>query len=81
MKLMKILVTGSSGFLGRNIVNCMRAKGHDARGLDIVKAETTDYIVDITRRDDVTSLSREGFDAIIHLAAFPNPRSFTNAGA
>ncbi|GAB6946180.1 hypothetical protein JCM16161A_03100 [Vulcanisaeta sp. JCM 16161] len=59
----------------------MRAKGHDARGLDIVKAETTDYIVDITRRDDVTSLSREGFDAIIHLAAFPNPRSFTNAGA
>ena len=78
---MKILVTGSSGFLGRNIVNCMRARGHDVRGLDIVKAETTDYVIDITRRDDVMGLSREGFDAIIHLAAYPNPRSFVNAGA
>ncbi len=81
MILMRILVTGSSGFLGRNIVNCMRSKGHDVRGLDIIKAETTDYIIDITRRDDVIGLSKEGFDAIVHLAAYPNPRSFTNAGA
>lgn len=78
---MRVLITGSSGFLGRNLVSCMRARGHDARGLDITKAETTDYIIDITRREDVLRLSREGFDAIIHLAAFPNPRSFINAGA
>jgi nucleoside-diphosphate-sugar epimerase len=78
---MKILVTGSSGFLGRNMVNCLRARGHDARGLDIARAETTDYNVDITRRDDVLKLSNEGFEAILHLAAFPNPRSFTSAGA
>ncbi|MGC9153387.1 MAG: NAD-dependent epimerase/dehydratase family protein [Vulcanisaeta sp.] len=78
---MRILITGSSGFLGRNLVSCMRAKGHDAHGLDVVKAETTDYIVDITRRDDVIKLSKEGFEAVVHLAAFPNPRSFNNAGA
>jgi len=63
------------------LVNCMRARGYDAHGLDMVKAETTDYMVDITRRDDVIGLSKEGFDAVIHLAAFPNPRSFINAGA
>ncbi len=63
------------------MVNCMRARGYDAHGLDMVKAETTDYMVDITRRDDVIGLSKEGFDAVIHLAAFPNPRSFINAGA
>ncbi|MFB6470086.1 MAG: NAD-dependent epimerase/dehydratase family protein [Vulcanisaeta sp. AZ3] len=78
---MRILISGSSGFLGRNLVNCMRTRGYDTHGLDITKAETTDYIIDVTRREDVLGLSREGFDAIIHLAAFPNPRSFTNAGA
>ncbi|GGI78732.1 hypothetical protein GCM10007112_14460 [Vulcanisaeta souniana JCM 11219] len=59
----------------------MRSRGHDARGLDVVKSETTDYIIDITKRDSVLDLSREGFNAIVHLAAFPNPRTFTNAGA
>ncbi len=78
---MRILITGSSGFLGKNLVNCMRSRGHDARGLDVVKSETTDYIIDITKRDSVLDLSREGFNAIVHLAAFPNPRTFTNAGA
>ncbi len=51
------------------------------RGLDAVKSETTDYTMDITKRDGVLELSREKFDAIVHLAAFPNPRTFTNAGA
>ena len=78
---MKVLVTGSSGFLGRNMTSCLRARGYDVRGLDIVKAETTDYNVDITRRDDVLKLSSESFEAILHLAAYPNPRSFMNAGA
>ncbi len=39
------------------------------------------YVIDITKRDDVLRLSKEGFDAVIHLAAYPNPRTFTNAGA
>ncbi|WP_069808125.1 NAD-dependent epimerase/dehydratase family protein [Vulcanisaeta thermophila] len=78
---MKILVTGSSGFLGRNIVECLRGRGHDVHGLDITKAETTDYIIDIKDRERVLSLASEGFDAIVHLAAYPNPRSFSSAGA
>ncbi|KUO80565.1 MAG: hypothetical protein AT714_04680 [Vulcanisaeta sp. OSP_8] len=77
---MKILVTGSSGFLGRNMVNCLRARGHDARGLDIARAETTDYNVDITRRDDVLKLSNEGFRGNTAPGSLPKPQVIYKRG-
>ncbi len=32
---MKILVTGSSGFIGSKLVNCLWEEGHEIRGIDI----------------------------------------------
>ena len=34
---MKILVTGSSGYLGRNMVRAAIEKGHEVAGLDITE--------------------------------------------
>ncbi len=78
---MKILVTGSSGFIGRNLVEYLSERGYDVVGIDIVKSETAYYIIDITKEDSIEELVRLNPDAIIHLAAYANPRAFSEAGA
>ncbi len=64
----KIVVTGSSGQLGREIVKQLRVKNYDVFGIDVLEAETTDKLVDI-RDAEQLNLITEGFEAIIHTAA------------
>jgi len=73
----RILITGSSGFLGRNLVRCMKDGGHDVVGLDSRPSEYTSIVTDIV--EDPPDL--KDLDAIVHLAAYSNPRSFVEAGA
>ncbi|UZR99711.1 NAD-dependent epimerase/dehydratase family protein [Chondrinema litorale] len=66
--MMKILVTGSSGRLGKEIVKLLRQNNYEVLGTDLVKSETTDEILDIRNLDSVLQITKS-IDAIIHTAA------------
>lgn len=67
---MKVLVTGSSGFIGQALVRRLRTEGCVVAGLDRAPAAATDHLCDIL---DATRLAEivQHFspDALIHLAA------------
>jgi nucleoside-diphosphate-sugar epimerase len=70
---MKILITGSSGYLGRYIVGAALEKGHSVVGLDVkpsgvAHAAFREIIGDITDLK-VARLAAAGCDAVFHLAA------------
>lgn len=61
---MKILVTGSKGQLGTDVVSLLKSKGHTIISADLPEA-------DITDKSGIQSLiEKEMPDAVIHLAAF-----------
>jgi UDP-glucose 4-epimerase len=64
----RILVTGSSGQLGREIVKQLKEKNYTVVGIDVVEADTTDTLVDICDAQKIKTFTI-GFDAIIHTAA------------
>lgn len=64
---MKILVTGSAGYIGSALCPYLRSAGHEVYGLDIPGADFTASIVDDTALFGV--FSTHDFDAVIHLAA------------
>ena len=71
----RIAVTGSSGHLGRAVVEDLLAHGYDVVGID--RAAVTDGVL-TTREWDGRSVDAiagwlDGCDALIHLAAIPAP--------
>jgi UDP-glucose 4-epimerase len=64
----KILVTGSSGQLGRELVNQLKSRNYRVLGIDVVESQTTDKLIDIRDAKQINELTI-GFDAIIHTAA------------
>lgn len=75
---MRVIVTGSSGKLGRATVDRLRADGHEVVGFDIVgtpgfgfvKVDLQDYGQVLDALLGVTA-RHEGVDAVVHLAAVP----------
>lgn len=64
---MKVLVTGSQGFVGRHVTAYLSGHGHEVTGADIAPgAKVVGNIVD--RSFVETELGRLDFDAIVHLA-------------
>jgi len=71
---MRVLLTGSSGWLGRFLAPMLRAAGHGVTGLDLALAPTTDYAGSISDRALVDRiLGTHGIEAIIHAAALHKP--------
>jgi nucleoside-diphosphate-sugar epimerase len=77
--LVRLLITGSAGFLGRNLARCMSDSGHVVVGLDARSSEYTSIVADLTSQELIDEA--KDVDAMVHLAAYPNPRSFNEAGA
>jgi len=71
---MRILLTGSSGWLGATLAPRLAALGHEVTGLDPVPAVQTHIVGSIADRDLVMRAVREnGIEAIIHSGALHKP--------
>jgi nucleoside-diphosphate-sugar epimerase len=76
---MKVVVTGTGGYIGVEMVPALRAAGHEVIGLDTGLFDECDFSsppdeVPVLRVDlrDVTAAHLAGVDAVIHLAALSN---------
>lgn len=83
---MKVLVTGSSGTIGRTIVSGLYARGHVLRGIDVLEPDRGisallplgAFIGDVT--DPVVAADAlSGVDAVVHLAGNPSETSLPEA--
>lgn len=64
VKAMRILITGASGLVGRELKNFLTAGGHEVKTLGRGKADITWNV----ERSMLNASELEGFDAIVHLA-------------
>lgn len=76
---MRVLITGSTGYIGTVMMPFMAAAGHDVVGLDTDLFEHCTFgeppaKFPLIRKDlrDITPADLEGFDAVIHLAGLSN---------
>jgi UDP-glucose 4-epimerase len=74
----RILVTGSSGWLGRTLVPRLRRDGHRVFGIDVVPSETTHAVGSIVDRGFVRE-AKHGADAVIHCGALHKPNIATHS--
>src|SRR3569623_5088 len=71
---MRILLTGSSGWLGRYLAPLLRAAGHEVTGLDVAPGTDTDIVGTIADRPLIDSAFAEHrFEAVIHAGALHKP--------
>ena len=71
---MRVLLTGSSGWLGRFLAPRLRAAGHAVIGLDLAPGEHTGIIGSIAERLLVERVFADhGIEAVVHAAALHKP--------
>jgi UDP-glucose 4-epimerase len=75
---MKILVTGSAGYLGQALVKVFRQQGHVVTGLDVLASPETDVVASITDRTAVAQ-QLQGVNAVLHAATLHKPHVATHS--
>jgi UDP-glucose 4-epimerase len=71
---MRLLLTGSSGWLGRFLAPLLRASGHEVAGLDVAPGADTEIIGSVADRVLVERVFAErGIEAVIHSGALHKP--------
>jgi nucleoside-diphosphate-sugar epimerase len=69
-----VLLTGSSGWLGRFLAPRLRAEGHKVMGIDVAHGIDTNLVGSIADKEWVQGIFREyKVDAVIHAAALHKP--------
>lgn len=69
---MKILATGGAGFIGTNLCNELRSRGHKVIACDVYNTDRDDYVrCDIGKARQIVNVFNEfgPFDYVYHLAA------------
>ncbi len=67
-----MLLTGSSGWLGRYLAPLLRRTGHEVRGLDVAPGADTDIVGSVADRA-LVDVAMVGVDAVIHAGALHKP--------
>lgn len=71
---MNVLLTGSSGWLGRHLAPALRRAGHTPRGLDIAPGAETQIIASVADRAAVERVFADHpVDAVIHAGGLHKP--------
>jgi UDP-glucose 4-epimerase len=68
-----ILLTGSSGWLGRFLAPRLRSMGHAVTGLDVAPGPDTDIVGSVAERATVDAAFHQGVEAVIHTGALHKP--------
>ena len=71
METLNILVTGGAGFIGTNLVNELRERGHQSHVADLYHSEQQDFVrADVSNYRQVEHLFDDvEFDYVYYLAA------------
>jgi UDP-glucose 4-epimerase len=75
---LKILVTGSAGHLGEALMRTLRARGDEARGIDILPSPFTDVVASIAEPAAAEAAMR-GIEVVLHAATLHKPHVATHA--
>ncbi|WP_119084674.1 NAD-dependent epimerase/dehydratase family protein [Altererythrobacter sp. B11] len=70
---MHVLLTGSSGWLGRFLAPRLRAVGHRVTGLDVAPGPDTDVVGSVADQQVVDEAFARGVEAVIHGGALHKP--------
>ena len=71
---MRVLLTGSSGWLGRFLAPRLRSSGHHVIGLDVARGAETQVVGSVADRTVVErAFGDDGIEAVIHAGALHKP--------
>lgn len=75
---MKVLVTGSEGFVGKVLVTNLLAFGHEVEGIDRVKTSNLTYRLHRTDLKDEVRIDPSYYDLVVHCAAAKGDWNISN---